>query len=167
MFIHTNKKRRVVWEEMDRREILFSVTETSRRWGTQRSGWMDGWMEEGEHAGRWEIEFERGELLSIKESWPRAAVPAVAKSGQKAIDYTPWRTPGVMADGGREEGEGRIESDGGCWHEHNGEICKVSGKWIVCSGKDPDLINTSLCLFFISLVFMLNHSSSFLVMTQK
>lgn len=30
-----------------------------------------------------------GELLSIRELWPQAAVPAVAKSGQKAIDYTP------------------------------------------------------------------------------
>lgn len=36
-----------------------------------------------------ERESERGELLSIRELWSQAAVPAVAKSGEKAIDYTP------------------------------------------------------------------------------
>lgn len=42
---------------------------------------MDGWMQGDES--------ERGELLSIRELWPPAAVPAVTTSGWKAIDYAP------------------------------------------------------------------------------
>lgn len=60
---------------MNQREIIFFFSES----------WMDGWM-----VGCREMrdESEKGELLSIRELWPPAAVPAVTTSGWKAIDYT-------------------------------------------------------------------------------
>lgn len=84
---------------MDQREILFSVTEADRLWGENGRG-LPG-------DERWS---ERGELLSVRELWPQAAVPAVAKSGQKAIDY-------ILKDAEDDdcqrtrEGEGRRESN--------------------------------------------------------
>lgn len=54
----------------------------------------------------------REKLLSIRELWPQAAVPAVAKSGQKAIDYTPRRTPGMTAVGGRQRARDRGKATG-------------------------------------------------------
>lgn len=50
---------------MGRREILFSTTEAEQG---------------GEMRDRVRVE----KLLSIRELWPQAAVPAVAKSGQKS-----------------------------------------------------------------------------------
>lgn len=53
---------------------------------------------------------ERGELLSVRELWPQAAVPAVAKSGQKAIDYILKDTEDDDCQRTR-EGEGQRESN--------------------------------------------------------
>lgn len=49
-----------------------------RQADSERHGWMDGGGGGAQGDERWS---ERGELLSIRELWPPAAVPAVTKSG--------------------------------------------------------------------------------------
>lgn len=154
MFIHTQKES-CMGEKMDQREILFSVTEADRLWGENGRG-LPG-------DERWS---EREELLSVRELWPQAAVPAVAKSGQKAIDY-------ILKDAEDDdcqrtgEGEGRRESNDAVDKNimENAQSLKETNYPIWQKSDFINMFSFHLTLFFfvVGVVSVYDHLSHFQV----
>lgn len=109
---------------------------------------------------------ERGELLSVRELWPQAAVPAVAKSGQKAIDY-------ILKDAEDDdcqrtgEGEGRRESNDAVDKNimENAQSLKETNYPIWQKSDFINMFSFHLTLFFVvvGVVSVYDHLSHFQV----